>query len=218
MDIEDIRREYGLGTLDAEQLLANPHEQFQLWLQQAIQAELSSDPTAMSIATVNANGQPSQRIVLLKGHDSRGLRFFTNKQSHKGQDLAANPHISCHFAWLALERQVHIQGQVSELPAEINDEYFHSRPKASQVGALLSQQSQPIESRAAMDERFHQLMEEYADARVPRPEHWGGYLIKPELFEFWQGGRNRLHDRFIYQRRRQDETQGVQWQITRLQP
>lgn len=212
MDLEQIRRDYGLGQLLQEQLQQNPHQQFNLWLQQAIAAELSADPTAMTIATVDNDGKPSQRVVLLKGHDEQGLRFYTNKGSHKGRDLALNPHISVHFSWLPLERQVHIQGHVEPLSAEQNDRYFHSRPKASQIGALVSQQSQPIESRARLDEQFAQLMAEYEDRSVPRPQHWGGYLIKPSLFEFWQGGRNRLHDRFVYT----PTAEG--WQIQRLQP
>ena len=212
MDLEQIRRDYGRGQLLQEQLKQNPHQQFELWLQQAIEAELSADPTAMTIATVDGGGCASQRVVLLKGHDENGLRFYTNKNSNKSRDLALNPHISAHFSWLPLERQVHIQGHVEPLSDEQNDRYFHSRPKSSQIGALVSQQSQPIDSRDSLDQQFEQLMEQYKDQPVPRPQHWGGYLIKPSLFEFWQGGRNRLHDRFIY------KPVGGSWQIQRLQP
>lgn len=212
MDLEQMRRDYGLGQLKKEQLADDPHQQFTLWLQQAIDAELSADPSAMTIATVDSQGRPSQRVVLLKGHDSDGLRFYTNKHSNKGRDLAVNPHISVHFSWLPLERQVHIQGQIEPLSEEQNDRYFYSRPKNSQIGALISQQSQPIEGREALDQQFAALMEKYQDQQVPRPAHWGGYLIKPSWFEFWQGGRNRLHDRFVYQ-----VTDG-HWQIQRLQP
>jgi len=212
MDLEQIRRDYGLGTLKREQLHDDPHQQFALWLQQAIDAELSADPTAMTIATVDGEGCPSQRVVLLKGHDSQGLRFYTNKQSHKGRDLALNPNICAHFSWLPLERQVSIKGQVEPLTDEQNDRYFHARPKASQVGALVSQQSQPISGRETLDQQFERLMAQYADQEVPRPGHWGGYLIKPTEFEFWQGGRNRLHDRFLYQ------LDAGQWKVQRLQP
>ncbi|MGM0526446.1 MAG: pyridoxamine 5'-phosphate oxidase [Pseudomonadota bacterium] len=212
MDLEQIRRDYELGSLPRKQLAASPHEQFALWLQQAIDAELSADPTAMTIATVDAGGVPSQRVVLLKGNDSNGLRFFTNKNSHKARDLAVNPNISAHFSWLPLERQVQITGTVEPLSEQQNDAYFRSRPKASQIGALASNQSAPIASRELLDQQFEQLMETYRDSEVPRPEHWGGYLIKPSQFEFWQGGRNRLHDRFTF-----TLTNG-QWAIERLQP
>lgn len=212
MDLEQMRRDYGLGQLKREHLAADPHQQFNLWLQQALDAELSADPSAMTIATVDSHGRPSQRVVLLKGHDSNGLRFYTNKNSNKGRDLALNPNISVHFSWLPLERQVHIQGQVEPLSDEQNDRYFNSRPKASQVGALISQQSQPIDGREVLDQQFDQLMAKYQDQKVPRPEHWGGYLIKPTWFEFWQGGRNRLHDRLVYQ------AHNGQWQLQRLQP
>lgn len=212
MDLEQIRRDYGLGQLTQEQLADDPHQQFSSWLQQAIDAELSADPSAMTIATVDSQGRPSQRVVLLKGYDSNGLRFYTNKNSNKGRDLALNPHISAHFSWLPLERQVHIQGRVEPLSDEQNDRYFYSRPKASQVGALVSQQSQPIDGREALDQQFDALMAKYQDQQVPRPAHWGGYVIKPTWFEFWQGGRNRLHDRFVYQ-----DLEG-HWQLQRLQP
>lgn len=212
MDLEQIRREYQLGQLHSSQLSQCPHQQFEHWLQQAIEAKLSADPTAMTIATVDSNQQPSQRIVLLKGNDQQGLRFYTNKASHKGKDLSANPSVSAHFAWLPLERQVIIRGVVEELSEQQNDRYFASRPKASQVAALVSQQSQPVDDRATLDKRFTDAMKDYAEQPVPRPSCWGGYLIKPFEFEFWQGGVNRLHDRFVYTQR-----DGA-WQLQRLQP
>lgn len=212
MDLEKIRRDYALGNLQRAQLQANPHQQFELWLQQAIDAKLSADPTAMTLATVNQQGAPSQRVVLLKGHDEKGLRFFTSKSSAKGHDLSLNPNVSAHFSWLPLERQVEVQGKVTALTEQQNDDYFYARPKASQVGAVVSNQSQPIESRSHLDEQFTRLMEHYADTQVPRPERWGGYIIEPTQFEFWQGGRNRLHDRFVY------TLNSDGWQIQRLQP
>ena len=217
MDLEQIRRDYGLGQLSREQLADDPHQQFALWLQQAIAAELSADPTAMPIATVDADHCPSQRVVLLKGYDPSGLRFYTNKDSNKGRDLSNNPNISAHFSWLPLERQVHIKGQVEPLTETQNDNYFYSRPKASQVGALVSRQSQPIENREQLDQQFAQLMAEYQHTPVPRPPQWGGFIIKPTTFEFWQGGRNRLHDRFVYWLDSQTSNQ-QQWQCQRLQP
>ncbi|WP_404399903.1 pyridoxamine 5'-phosphate oxidase [Idiomarina seosinensis] len=212
MDLEKIRRDYALGSLQRAQLSDSPHRQFELWLQQAIEADLNADPTAMTLATVNQQGVPSQRVVLLKGHDEDGLRFFTSKGSRKGQELALNRKVSAHFSWLPLERQVEVKGEVSPLTEQQNDAYFKSRPKASQVGALVSHQSQPIDSRKQLDEEFTRLMEHYADTEVPRPEQWGGYLIRPTEFEFWQGGRNRLHDRFVYTLAENG------WQVQRLQP
>ncbi|MFD2632039.1 pyridoxamine 5'-phosphate oxidase [Idiomarina piscisalsi] len=212
MDLQAMRREYGLGSLHREQLFASPVEQFEHWMKHAIDSGVLTDPTAMTVATVNADGVPSQRIVLLKGYNEQGFCFYTNKNSHKGDDIRGNNQVSLHFAWLALERQVSIIGQTVELSDEENDAYFHSRPKESQVAALASQQSRPVDSRDVLESHYQALLKEYADTDVPRPRHWGGYRVIPDTFEFWQGGKHRLHDRYQYTR------DGDHWRITRLQP
>ncbi|MDV6317326.1 pyridoxamine 5'-phosphate oxidase [Idiomarina sp. HP20-50] len=212
MDLQAMRREYGLGSLHREQLESDPVKQFERWMQQAIDSNLLSDPTAMTLATVNAEQMPSQRIVLLKGYDLKGFRFYTNKNSHKGQDISANPTVSLHFAWLPLERQISIIGNAVPLDDEANDRYFHSRPKESQIAALASQQSRPVESRDVLESHYQSLLKEYQHTEVPRPRHWGGYCVEPQQFEFWQGGQHRLHDRYVYTQDR------ANWRITRLQP
>lgn len=212
MDLQAMRREYGLGSLHRDQLEADPIKQFEKWMQQAIDSGLLSDPTAMTLATTNAEHVPSQRIVLLKGYDHQGFRFYTNKNSQKGQDISANPKVALHFAWLPLERQISIIGNAVPLDDEQNDHYFHSRPKESQIAALASQQSRPVESRDVLESHYQSLLKEYEHTEVPRPQHWGGYSVHPQQFEFWQGGQHRLHDRYVYSKDR------ANWRITRLQP
>lgn len=212
LSIERLRREYTHGGLNREDLNDDPINQFQHWLQQAIDAGIQ-DPTAMIVATADASGQPSQRIVLLKQLDASGFVFFTNYQSHKAQELAINPKCSLHFPWHILDRQVKILGTAEKLDVQANQQYFQSRPRESQLAALASQQSQPIESRAALLARFNQLKHQYANQPVPLPENWGGYRVVPHQIEFWQGGEFRLHDRFVYTR--QDDSK---WHIERLMP
>lgn len=212
MKLHDERRDYEQAQLRREQLPADPMALFAEWFAQAKAQANLPDPTAFTLATVGANQQPHQRIVLLKQIDDGGFVFFTNYQSQKGQDLAANPLASMHFAWLSLERQVKIEGRVEQLDTEQSASYFASRPRGSQLGALVSQQSQPISSRDELEARYHQLSADYDGRDIPKPEHWGGYRVIPTLFEFWQGGRYRLHDRFSYQR------SDASWQVTRLQP
>lgn len=212
MKLDDIRRDYLKGGLNREDLADSPFEQFERWMQQAIDAELTADPTAMVLATVDANGQPSQRVVLLKGVDASGFVFFTNYESQKGLDIARNPRVSLHFGWLPIERQVIIQGEAEKLDAAESDAYFQSRPRASQIGAWTSHQSKPVESRSALDEAFIATEERFADQPIPTPEFWGGYRVKPAHIEFWQGRASRLHDRFVYH-----QDQG-RWRIERLQP
>ncbi|MCK7459226.1 pyridoxamine 5'-phosphate oxidase [Idiomarina aminovorans] len=212
MDLQTMRREYGLGSLHREQLLSEPLKQFEKWMQQAVESDALSDPTAMTLATVNAQQIPSQRVVLLKAYDHQGFRFYTNKNSQKGQDISANAQTALHFAWLPLERQVSIIGKAVPLDDEDNDRYFHSRPKESQVAALASQQSRPVESRDVLESHYQSLLKEYENTEVPRPRQWGGYCVEPQQFEFWQGGQHRLHDRYLYSK------DGANWRITRLQP
>lgn len=213
MKLDDIRRDYLKGGLNRPDLKDDPIAQFETWLQQAVAAELSADPTAMTLATADASGQPSQRVVLLKALDQRGFVFYTNYDSHKGRDIAANAKVSLHFAWLALERQVVVYGSAKKLDQAASAEYFHSRPRASQIGAWTSQQSQPIASREALDAAFAETEKRFADQKeIPLPPFWGGYAIEPQQIEFWQGRGGRLHDRFSYRR------EANQWVVERLQP
>lgn len=207
-----VRREYALSDLSENDLTESPFELFETWLQQVMQIDKISDPTAMIVATVDENGQSYQRTVLMKAVDDTGITFYTNKHSRKGKQLAQNKRISAIFPWLAAERQVIFSGQVVELTEAENDEYFASRPFESQIAAIASAQSEVIDSRQSLEQKYHALVEQYQGKEVPRPKHWGGYKIIAEQVEFWQGGEFRMHDRFLYQRTNSD------WKVCRLQP
>lgn len=213
MDINQIRRDYLQGGLDREDLHSDPIEQFKRWLQQAIEGGIQ-DPTAMTVATVSSTGQPSQRIVLLKHVDANGFVFYTNLESRKAQDLKQNPAISLHFPWHAMERQVKICGQVKRVTNTESLQYFLSRPKESQLAAWASAQSRPISSRQLLMQQFERMKEKFSAGDIPLPDFWGGYRVEVQSIEFWQGGANRLHDRFLYSR--QVDTEG--WTIERLAP
>ncbi len=220
MNIADFRHEYTRDRLTRGDAPAEPFALFQTWLEAAVDAAERGalrEPNAMTLATVDASGQPSARVVLLKGVDeagraARGFRFFTNYASHKAQNIAANPHAALVFWWDALERQVRIEGAVSKLSDAESNAYYNSRPKGSRLGAWASAQSTVIESRDVLEQRLAELEAQYASSDPPRPEFWGGYRIVPSLVEFWQGGTNRLHDRLRYLR--EDET----WRVDRLSP
>lgn len=211
MDLADIRREYIQGGLRRKDLKEDPIEQFNLWLQQAIDAKLS-DPTAMTVATVDETGQPFQRIVLLKNIDKSGFVFYTNLGSRKAKHLEHNAKISLHFPWHPLERQVHITGTVEKLSAFENMKYFTSRPKDSQIAAIASHQSSRISARGILEGKFLELKQKFANGEVPVPSFWGGFRVVPSSIEFWQGGEHRLHDRFLYSLSEQN------WVIDRLAP
>ncbi len=213
MKLSDIRREYALNGLDRADLAGNPIEQFNLWLQQAIEFGLT-DPTAMTVATVDENGQPHQRIVLLKDVDDRGFVFYTNLGSRKAIHLQNNDRISLHFPWHAMERQVHITGRAEKLSAMENMKYFTSRPKESQLAAWASKQSSRISARSVLEGKYMELKAQFAAGKIPVPTFWGGYRIKFDSIEFWQGGEHRLHDRFIYQK----SDGQLEWDIARLAP
>lgn len=212
LKLEDFRREYTQGGLDFADLAANPFAQFNLWMEQTIKSGIP-DPNAMTIATVDAAGQPSQRIVLLKHMDEKGFVFYTNLNSRKAQDLKQNPKISLHFPWYFLERQVKVCGVAEQLSTAEVLKYFVTRPRDSQLGAWASQQSKPISSRALLMQQFESMKNKFAKGEVPLPDFWGGFRVKPHQIEFWQGGAARLHDRFEYSLQ-QDRT----WLIQRLEP
>ncbi|NUR98674.1 MAG: pyridoxamine 5'-phosphate oxidase [Kribbellaceae bacterium] len=207
-----MRETYGLGELLESQVDADPLKQFETWLEQARQAGLA-EPNAMVLATADANGRPSARTVLLKRLDERGFAFYTNQQSRKAEDLAANPHCALVFPWHAMERQVRIEGTVTKLPAEEVDEYFASRPRGSQLGAWASQQSRPVASREELDLQYASYERQWPEGtEISTPYFWGGYLVAPEAYEFWQGRTGRLHDRLAYRRTNSS------WELSRLQP
>ena len=211
MELEDIRREYTKGGLRRKDLLADPIAQFDFWLKQAIDAGLT-DPTAMTVATVDESGQPFQRIVLLKDVDQNGFIFYTNLGSRKAQQIEANSKVSLHFPWHPLERQVHITGVAEKLSAVENMKYFSSRPKASQLAAIASKQSSRISARGVLEGKFLELKKKFEQGEIPVPSFWGGFRIKPQSIEFWQGGEHRLHDRFLFSK------DAEQWHIDRLAP
>ncbi|MGL4473897.1 MAG: pyridoxamine 5'-phosphate oxidase [Shewanella sp.] len=212
-DLTHVRREYLKAGLRRKDLPNDPMALFELWMTQAAEANLS-DPTAMVVATVDANGQPWQRIVLLKRFDEQGFIFFTNLGSRKAAQLADNSHISLLFPWHMLERQVAVTGIAEPLSTSDVLSYFVNRPKDSQIAAWVSKQSSPISARGILEAKFLEMKQKFANGEVPLPSFWGGYRVKAASIEFWQGGANRLHDRFLYQRSAVTEP----WQIERLAP
>ncbi len=213
LPLADLRKAYVADTLDKSQIHQDPFEQFAKWMEQALSIK-GIEANAMTLATSNANGQPSARIVLLKGFTNDGLVFYTNYESRKGEELLKNPLAALLFYWEILERQIRIEGKVARLSPEKSDAYFHSRPKGSQIGAIASPQSQVIGSRAILEDKVKTLSQKYENtSEIPRPKNWGGFLLQPQRFEFWQGRANRLHDRFQYTLK-EDQN----WSIERLAP
>ncbi len=202
-----------MDALSEASLLPDPLQLFAQWFAEQESADNVTFHDAVCLSTVNDQGRPEGRIVLLKGFDAAGFRFFTNSNSRKGQHLAKNPYAAMTFYWDSLGRQIRIEGEVEILPAEESDAYFQTRPKGSRIGAWASEQSAPLESRGALMKRVEELDKQYSDENVPRPPHWNGYRLKPSRFEFWQLGDYRLHDRFQYLRQ-----ENGTWIIQRLNP
>jgi pyridoxamine 5'-phosphate oxidase len=213
MNLRDRRIQYETAGLDFDDLDESPIQQWHAWYIEAVEAELA-EPNAMAVSTIDAEGMPDSRIVLVRGFDDDGLTFFGNYNSAKGQQIDANPVASAVFPWIGLHRQVRVRGSIEMLPRHESDAYFASRPRDSQLGAWASPQSEVISGREVLNERHAEFAEKFAGTEVLRPPHWGGWLIIPDVFEFWQGRPNRLHDRFRY--RRDDVTQD--WVIERLAP
>ena len=209
MSIAHLRQSYEKGTLVEQDAKASPFEQFDLWFSQALEQKVP-EPTTMTLATADAQGRPSARIVLLKGFDTTGFVFYTNYNSRKASDLAVQPWASLNFFWQPLERQVRINGRIAKVSAQESDDYFYSRPLGSRLGAWVSAQSEPT-TLAELEARTVAIEQQYGE-QPPRPPHWGGYRLSPEYFEFWQGRPSRLHDRLIYQ------PSGAGWTLGRISP
>ncbi|MFP4157198.1 MAG: pyridoxamine 5'-phosphate oxidase [Opitutales bacterium] len=212
MDLSDLRQSYTRGRFSEADLSASPFDQFEKWFQQAVDSQLE-EPNAMCLASADEAGRPSTRVVLLKNFSSKGLVFYTNYESRKAGELDANPFAAANFLWLPLQRQVNVTGRVERISKAESLKYFLSRPFGSQLGAWTSPQSRVITSRSVLETKLDQMKRKFAEGKVPLPDHWGGYRIIPETFEFWQGRPNRLHDRFLYRLQI-----GKGWAAERLAP
>ena len=210
-DLSDVRRHYESSGIRKSDLDASPIIQFGCWLQEARDLNLL-DSTAMTLATSTSDGIPSARVVLLKHYDAEGFSWYTDSRSQKGQQIAENPQAALLFHWRDLSRQIRVQGRVEQLPAQSAEDYFHSRPEGSRFSAASSHQTSTVENRGTLENEVERLHELYPDGKVPRPETWIGYRLKPVYFEFWQGLVNRLHDRIIYR------SQGNDWVKSRISP
>lgn len=210
-DISKIRQEYKKFSLDIDDVALSPFEQFEIWFEETVNSNLFYDPTAFCLSTCGKDMMPTSRIVLLKSFDEQGFCFFTNYDSKKGQNIAENPSASMLFFWDRLERQVRITGKISKVSKEASDNYFNSRPYGSRIGAIASDQSRELKSKSELEQKINELERKYPQ-EPPRPDNWGGYVVIPNHFEFWQGRESRLHDRIIYDLNRGN------WDIKRLYP
>ncbi|XP_042254150.1 pyridoxine-5'-phosphate oxidase [Thunnus albacares] len=210
MDLSDMRKKYkgDEECFEESQLVSlDPVKQFGNWFDDATKCPAIGEANAMCISTATKDGRPSARMVLLKGYSNEGFRFFTNYESRKGNELESNPYACLVFYWEPLNRQIRIEGNVERIPYQSSCDYFHSRPKSSQIGAVVSRQSTPVPNRDYLRQKNAELEEKYKDTEVPMPDYWGGYIVKPYLIEFWQGQTNRLHDRIVFTKPKDGETE-----------
>jgi pyridoxamine 5'-phosphate oxidase len=210
-NLPELREDYGRGSLEISDVSPDPIEQFRVWFQNAVDQGLP-EPNAMTLATATVEGRPSARIVLLKGFDNRGFAFFTNYRSRKGRELSANPFAALLFFYVSLERQIRVEGRIEVLSSEESDAYYLTRPIGSRLGAWASNQSEVVADRSTLDQRLAELEKRALSEPFPRPSHWGGFRVVPDVFEFWQGRHNRMHDRIRYR-----STTGG-WVVERLEP
>lgn len=213
-ELHDLRRSYERGELDESSVATNPFKQFEQWFNETQRQQLA-EPNAMVVATIDEQGWPNTRTVLLKKYDESGFVFFTNYGSRKAQEIENNPLVSLQFLWLDLERQVKIRGKASKISTKESMDYFFSRPKGSQMGAWVSEQSKVVSSRSVLMNQFAKLKQQFQEKEIEFPKFWGGYRVEPVYFEFWQGGKDRIHDRIVYQ---PQETADSGWEISRLAP
>ncbi|XP_034564533.1 pyridoxine-5'-phosphate oxidase [Notolabrus celidotus] len=210
MDLSDMRKKYkgDEECFEESQLVSlDPITQFGNWFDEATKCPQIGEANAMCIATATKDGRPSARMVLLKGYSNEGFRFFTNYESRKGSELESNPYACLVFYWEPINRQIRIEGNVERIPFQTSCDYFHSRPKSSQIGAVVSRQSTPVPDRDYLRQKNAELLEKYKDSEVPMPDYWGGYIVKPYLIEFWQGQTNRLHDRIVFTKQKDGESE-----------
>ena len=211
MDLSDRRAEYAKNSLNASDLALTPFEQFEDWFNEAESCEIE-EPNAFCLATCDDEGQPSTRVVLLKEYDEKGFIFYTNYESTKGAQIESNPYGSLTFNWHPLERQIRIRGKIRKISSDKSKKYFSSRPRLSQISVLASKQSSTVKNRLELEGLFKKYEKEYESKEIPMPDYWGGYRLEHKEIEFWQGRRDRMHDRFVYTRH------GTTWQIERLAP
>lgn len=211
-EIFNLRTQFSMDTIDEKKMSTDPIKQFHKWMQNAIDGKVD-EPNAMTLATSNKKGHVDARIVLLRDADKKGFSFFTNYKSAKGQEMKENKHVCLNFFWPQLQRQVRIKGVVEKLPEKNSEKYFATRPRESQIGAWASVQSEVLISREELEARFIEFEDQFMGQKVPRPKHWGGYLVKPTEIEFWQGRQNRLHDRMSYVKKSTGK-----WKLNRLNP
>lgn len=214
MDVSQLRTPYNNGIF-AEEVASDPFTQFESWFKEALENTQISDANAMCLSTCTCDGKPSSRYVLMKSFSKSGFTFYSNYESRKGRELSKNPHVSILFYWQPVHRQVRIEGTVTKMSDDTSIQYFKTRPKASQASAFISKQSQVVASRSELESELKDCLDQYAESEVPKPAIWGGYLMRPSYFEFWQGHTTRLHDRLVFKK---DKGDSETWKVVRLYP